>query len=933
MGAMSRIATLPLSLLLFSALVVRPSAAEDPVAQLVDAWQAGVGELTAAYLDLAGRASDAYAAIATAADAEAVGDLVRSARKLARDGDAEAVGEAWLEVLRIDIQQVEARAYFESLGKLEDALDQALGAPGAGATGSADLLGGGTATPDQRQVPEAFAEIIAEREAALADALEDFHAGEAKARERFAKYEERLREKVVRKLASIAKSADRKGVLAVANEAWRAVLRLDRDHEEAIAAFTRQGALDQVLTELGDEITVESLLGPVPEPSGGYFGLKGEGRRIVLVKRGDEPLQDAIAAHLEELGFEVDTTGVGDGGWGEDTALILAVQTSDATYGKVSHAADYEDIPVVVVHPKLLLAARLVPGNAQYPHRTVTRTATITDPAHPMAARMKGEVEILTPAAEQRDTVVELSAYERDQDLGAAAQVVVTMDGVPAIVAWEGGSPFADPADKHEKLKERIDQTANVGRVVGCFLLTGADPALLTPDAWRLFDAGVAWALARCSDRGRPTLGAGSCHAGAGTAARGGVAVGIELIHDPLAAILESDPEGESGHRVAEALLRSAVYHGATDIHLDPEADGIVIRLRCDGLLREAARLAWTDAPRLINQLKVLGGVDPMTVFHPEDARWSQEIEGRTVNLRLTIAPCLRGPKLAIRVLDRSQAELDLVELGIAEEDFHRVEDWLAGASGMVVCAGPTGAGKTTTLYALLRALVADDRHIAAIEDPPEYTLDGVNQVAVDERHGIDFATGLHALLRMDADYLMLGEVRDPETAHVLVDAANSGRVALTSLHSRDAVGVVTQLRNWAIEDPVISATTSLVVAQRLVGRLCPRCRRPAPPDAGQERWLEARSLAVPGGAHVADGCDHCAGTGYRGRQGIFELWSPTPSELAMIRDGADESALRRQLAHRGHRDLAGTIGLEDLRRAAIPITAGARATGDRSGR
>lgn len=414
------------------------------------------------------------------------------------------------------------------------------------------------------------------------------------------------------------------------------------------------------------------------------------------------------------------------------------------------------------------------------------------------------------------------------------------------------------------------------------------------------------------------------------------------LLHDELAAINAADPEGESGHRVADALLAAAVRYRATDIHLDPTDAGVTVRLRCDGLLVEGAQMSWDDAPRLINQFKALAGIDPMTVFHPEDAHWRQEIAGSPVDLRLTVAPCLRGPKLAIRVLDRRQAELDLMQLGLSEEDRARVEDWIASASGMVLCVGPTGSGKTTTLYALLRELVADHRHIATIEDPPEYTLDGINQIAVDERHGIDFPSGLRALLRMDPDYLMLGEIRDADSARVLLEAAHSGRVALSSLHSRDAVDAITQLRHWGIQEHVIAGTASLIIAQRLVARLCHECRQATEPDEGQRRWLEARGREAPAGAYRRVGCEACGGSGYHGRRGLFELWAPRPNELASVRDGADESVLRRQLAQRGHRDLvdrglelvaAGEIALEDLRRAAVPAAAAPRSTSDPSER
>ncbi|MDA3962335.1 MAG: ATPase, T2SS/T4P/T4SS family [Planctomycetota bacterium] len=404
----------------------------------------------------------------------------------------------------------------------------------------------------------------------------------------------------------------------------------------------------------------------------------------------------------------------------------------------------------------------------------------------------------------------------------------------------------------------------------------------------------------------------------------------VALLHDQLAALADTAPSAGTDRRLADTMLRAAIGHVASDIHIDPLESGVIIRFRINGRLLDAASLRWDDAHRLINQIKTLAGIDPTAVFTPEDARWTHDVGEDKVDIRVSIAPCLRGPKLALRLLDRSRIELPLDQLGLEASDLVILRDWLQGGAGMLICAGPTGSGKTTTLYALLRELAHPARHIITVEDPPEYQLDGINQIAIDPRHGIDFPTAIRAVLRLDPDRVMLGEIRDPVTAHTAVEAAQAGRTVLTSLHASDTVATIAQLRNWQLDDHSLAATLGLTIAQRRVPVLCQQCREETKLDPSQQRWLSSHGLAEPTQTFTTRGCHHCAGTGVTGCRGLFELWLASGDERDAIRCGIDSKDLRRLLQRRQHRGLvsqglaavnAGEIALDHLRGCALPIS------------
>jgi general secretion pathway protein E len=379
----------------------------------------------------------------------------------------------------------------------------------------------------------------------------------------------------------------------------------------------------------------------------------------------------------------------------------------------------------------------------------------------------------------------------------------------------------------------------------------------------------------------------------------------------------QTDDRVTSLPTLAEALLRDALRARATDLHLDSHSEGILVRMRIDGAVHDATLLEFEVGKQLVNQLKNMALLDPVTRFVAEDARFSHEIDGKTLDVRLTRAPCLHGDKLSIRLFDLPATPYQLQDLGLHAQGLDDLEEWLGNVSGMLLVSGPTGSGKTTTLYALLHRLKLHERSVLTVEDPVEYQVDGINHIQVDKLHGMNFVEAVKAMLRLDPDYLMLGEIRDTDSAHAALTAASSGRALMSTLHSRDAVAVVETLRNYDLSGHEISSNLMLVVSQRLVRRLCPHCRVESGPNNDEKHWLHELGRKIPDRVWHAHGCEQCHGVGYKGRIGVFEVWRIDAEEYQLILDDADRRTLYRHLAGRGHRFL-----LDDgLEKAAEGVT------------
>ena len=351
----------------------------------------------------------------------------------------------------------------------------------------------------------------------------------------------------------------------------------------------------------------------------------------------------------------------------------------------------------------------------------------------------------------------------------------------------------------------------------------------------------------------------------------------------------------------AIALLQDALREHASDIHLDPVSDGLLVRLRKDGVIQDSALLPEHVAQRLSNQFKSMARLNPVPTFLPLDGRITITLDKQEVDLRIAVVPCLAGEKISIRVLDLYRVEQEVDQLGLQDHDLANIKNWLDNVHGMLLVTGPTGSGKTTTLYALLHKLKNTGRNILTIEDPVEYQVEGINQIQVDHFHGLNFSKGIQSMLRHDPDYLLLGEIRDASSAHAAINAASSGHVLMSTMHSRDAVGAINVLRNYGLDAHEISANLVLVIAQRIVRKLCPDCREQGEPTDESIRWFQSLGLDIPEKVWLPKGCDACSGIGYKGRTGIFEIWQINKEDYALILSNADERKIHESLSKRGH--------------------------------
>ncbi|WP_018649470.1 MULTISPECIES: GspE/PulE family protein [unclassified Thioalkalivibrio] len=366
-----------------------------------------------------------------------------------------------------------------------------------------------------------------------------------------------------------------------------------------------------------------------------------------------------------------------------------------------------------------------------------------------------------------------------------------------------------------------------------------------------------------------------------------------------------NEDEHAEGRLEAHALIEDAVAVRASDIHLDPEPHGYRIRLRIDGLMVDATTLESGLGELLSNQLKTLASLDPMPTLNSAEGSfaWRGEDTGH-LDLRVTTVPCVNGDKLSVRILAEPDAFQDLSDLGLPEQEVEAIRQWTQTAGGVLLVTGPTGSGKTTTLYALLHEIGQTSQQIITLEDPVEYAIPGVNQIQINTDQGLDFEQGTQTLLRLDPDYVLVGEVRDGPSARGAINIATSGRSLMATLHSRDAVGTVASLRNMGLEDFEIAPTLELVIAQRLVRRLCPHCHEHRAPNDREQKWLGIGGRETPETVWAARGCSVCNNLGYYGRIGIFEVWHLDESDSAAILDHHDDRGLRQRLADKGQRML-----------------------------
>ncbi|WP_122049746.1 GspE/PulE family protein [Asaia bogorensis] len=348
--------------------------------------------------------------------------------------------------------------------------------------------------------------------------------------------------------------------------------------------------------------------------------------------------------------------------------------------------------------------------------------------------------------------------------------------------------------------------------------------------------------------------------------------------------------------RLVNQIINRAVETRASDIHIEPFEDRLRVRYRYDGILHEAETLAAQLVPAVLSRVKIMARLDIAERRLPQDGRIKLAVRGHEVDFRVSTIPSLYGETLVLRVLDRSGAVFDYATLGLQPGIVGGLRKLLERPNGIVLVTGPTGSGKTTTLYTGLSDLNAVTRKIVTIEDPIEYQLGGINQVQVKPQIGLDFAALLRAILRQDPDVIMVGEIRDRETAQIAVQAALTGHLVLSTLHTNSASAAIIRLRDMGVEDYLMTAVLRGVLAQRLVRRLCPLCKTPYTPPAAliQELQLDRFTSGEPITLHHAVGCASCRHTGFKGRLAIAELLEPDEAIEKLVFEKADHLAIER---------------------------------------
>ncbi|MEE8119071.1 MAG: type II secretion system ATPase GspE [Gammaproteobacteria bacterium] len=354
--------------------------------------------------------------------------------------------------------------------------------------------------------------------------------------------------------------------------------------------------------------------------------------------------------------------------------------------------------------------------------------------------------------------------------------------------------------------------------------------------------------------------------------------------------LLESDDDAPI-IRLINALLTRAIRENASDIHIEPFENNLVVRIRVDGVLREVLRSRRAVAPLVVSRIKVMAKLDIAEKRLPQDGRISLRIASRAVDVRVSTVPSGHGERVVLRLLDKQAGRLDLEHLGMEENARLTMDEIIHKPHGIVLVTGPTGSGKTTTLYAALSRINNRSRNILTVEDPIEYYIEGIGQMQVNTKVEMTFARGLRAILRQDPDIVMVGEIRDLETADIAVQASLTGHLVLSTLHTNTAIGTITRLRDMGVEPFLLSSSVIAVIAQRLVRLLCPVCKK-----SGTTAKKEQEILGLQKKVKLfrAVGCDQCNHTGYQGRTGIYELVSIDSTLRGMIHDGASELQLEQ---------------------------------------
>ena len=371
--------------------------------------------------------------------------------------------------------------------------------------------------------------------------------------------------------------------------------------------------------------------------------------------------------------------------------------------------------------------------------------------------------------------------------------------------------------------------------------------------------------------------------------------------------------------RVNQIIQRSLDIE-ASDVHLEHFDDGLRLRYRIDGVLQEASQIVDANlCAAIISRIKLLANLNIAERRLPQDGRIMMRVKGHELDLRVSTLPTVHGEGIVMRVLDRESIRLDLADMGFSEDTFEHYTELLKRPHGILLLTGPTGSGKTTTLYASLSNMDSDSLKVITVEDPVEYQLHGINQIPVHSQIGLTFARALRSILRQDPDIIMIGEMRDTETAQIAVQSALTGHLVLSTLHTNTAAGAITRLEDMGVERFLITAAVNGVLAQRLVRKLCDKCKSPVELSTDVLKSTGLDPFMASGNATIyeAVGCEHCKQTGYRGRMAIHELFILDASAQRAVLDGADAHQLREHARARGMR----TLYEDGLRKVALGLS------------
>ncbi len=357
--------------------------------------------------------------------------------------------------------------------------------------------------------------------------------------------------------------------------------------------------------------------------------------------------------------------------------------------------------------------------------------------------------------------------------------------------------------------------------------------------------------------------------------------------------------------KLINLIISGAVRERASDIHMEPFEHSVRVRYRIDGVLYEKFTIPRTQQAAVVSRVKIMANLNIAEHRLPQDGRIKIRLSGKEIDIRVSIIPIAHGERVVMRILEKGNFLFSLEQLGMDKRDHQLMDKLILSSHGIILVTGPTGSGKSTTLYAALQRVNSPDKNIITVEDPIEYLIAGIGQIQVRPKIGLTFAAGLRSILRQDPDIILVGEIRDMETAEMAVQASLTGHLVFATLHTNDSAGAVTRLINMGIEPFLVTSSTIAIQAQRLVRRICPNCKEEYTPDpAGlSDLGLSPDDPRVRV-LHRGTGCDKCAGRGYYGRSGIFELLVMTPRIQEMVLQGADSNAIKRESRRQGMRTL-----------------------------